>query len=147
MKKVCEECGRRFTPRKKASRQRLCGREACRRNRRRNWQRAKLRQDPDYRANQATAQQQWLQEHPEYWREYRKRHPEYSQRNTRQQRKRNRRVRGPAGMIAKMDEHDPLSIDLLRRELLGPVIAKMDEVMVSLRSTPGVQALSPGSGP
>jgi hypothetical protein len=124
----------------------VCGKK-CRRLRRRNWQRDKLLLDPDYRANQAAAQKQWLQDHPDYWREYRERHPEYAQRNKAQQRQRNRQAREPAKVIVKMDEHGPLSIGLLRRALLQPLIAKMDELIAETRGPIAVQASRQVSDP
>jgi hypothetical protein len=61
---------------------------ACQRERRRRWQRAKRLTDPDYKTNQRTAQRAWSRRHPTYWAEYRRRHPDYCERNRSQQRTR-----------------------------------------------------------
>ena len=147
MKKVCEQCGRQFTPSRHASRQKDCGRERCRQQRRREWQRAKLRRDPEYQENQAAAQRKWREAHPDYWAEYRQGHPASAERNRRRQRERNWRARHPGVVIAKMDEVNRLSIEEIRRQLLAPVIAKMDEVVAVFRSSGGVSTPSQAGGP
>ncbi len=64
----CAGCGVRFIPRPNVIQQRFCSDPECQRRRRACWQRAKLKQDPDYRANQAEAQRRWRERHPHYWR-------------------------------------------------------------------------------
>lgn len=80
---------------------------ACQRERRRRWHRNKLRSDDDYRANQAQAQQAWAGSHGDYWREYRARHPDYTDRNRLEQRRRDRH-RG-AVHLAKTDASTPIN--------------------------------------
>jgi hypothetical protein len=55
--------------------------------------------DPDYRQNQKEACKHWQEAHPHYWREYRRDHPPYTQRNRQRQRQRDGRGRD----LAKMD--------------------------------------------
>jgi len=108
----CLACGQLFRPRGQNPQQHYCSDPACQRERRRRWQREKLRSDPDYQDNQARAQQLWRASHPEYWREYRRRHPEYTERNRSAQRQRNRRGRAPeprARPIAKRDASGAIS--------------------------------------
>ena len=97
----CAACGQAFRPRPQISLQCYCAAPACQRERRRRWQQAKRRHDPDYRDNQARAQRAWRERNPDYWREYRDTHPQYRDRNRAQQRQRNAR-RGER-LIAKMD--------------------------------------------
>jgi hypothetical protein len=78
---------------------------ACQRERRRRWHQNKLRSDDDYRANQAQAQQVWAGSHGDYWRDYRARHPDYTDRNRLEQRRRDRHRR--ATHLAKMDASTP----------------------------------------
>jgi hypothetical protein len=61
-----------------------------------------MAEDPDYRTNQSSSEQQWHTEHPDYWRHYRKAHPEYCKQNRLEQRKRDakRRERDLATMDA-----------------------------------------------
>ncbi len=131
--KCCAACGQAFHPRSQAPRQSYCQKPECQRERKRRWQRDKLRSDPDYRENQARAQQAWNGRNPEYWREYRASHQEYVERNRAQQQKRNA-VRN--GVIAKMDVSNlqpglPSGVYLLSR-VVEPKIAKMDAWMVEI---------------
>ena len=109
-KRRCAACGCVFEPRCNGPQQRYCSERACQRTRRRRWQRRKLKADADYRANQAAAQRRWLERHPEYWRQYRQRHPDATARNREQQRERNRRRRmagtgSSPPAVANMDEY------------------------------------------
>lgn len=141
-RKRCAACGERFTPCRHISNQRYCSRPECQRQRRRRWQREKLRRDADYRANQAAAQRGWCARHPEYWRQYRKNHPQYVERNRAQQRERNPRrglgATSPSSSgIAKKDVYDDKSIVTSGTYRLIPVsgagIAKRDVYLVKLQ--------------
>jgi hypothetical protein len=145
----CAACGELFTPRRNVPGQKYCSKPECQRERRRRWQRQKLKEDPDYRANQAAAQRRWRERHPEYWRRYRQTHPAYTERNRKQQRKRNRNraqaATGPsAPAIAKMDAYKGQTIVASGTYRLIPVsgrdIAKMDAYLVEM------QVLSRGYG-
>ena len=68
----------------------------------RRWQRAKRQSDADYRENQARAQRAWAQGHRDYWREYRRTHPQYCESNRLAARQRQRKRRQVA-QFAKMD--------------------------------------------
>lgn len=99
----CASCGRAFWPRAQVPHQQYCGLAACQRERRRRWQAAKRRDDDDYRDNQARAQRAWASSHPAYWRDYRRTHPDYVERNRAASRQRQRDRRQLASMFAKMD--------------------------------------------
>jgi hypothetical protein len=104
----CAACHAPFTPKKPVPHQRFCSKPACQRERRRRWQRQKLKDDADYRANQAAAQKRWRENNADYWRRYRQTHPDYTARNREQQQQRNRRrnrtATGPSPpAIAKMN--------------------------------------------
>lgn len=104
-KRLCAACRQLFRPRPQSPRQTYCRSRACQRERRRRWQEAKLRSDPDYRENQRHAQSAWCARNADYWREYRQTHPEYRERNKAQQRAR-RRTEGIVD-VAKMDASKP----------------------------------------
>lgn len=138
----CAACGERFSPCRHVPGQRYCSKPWCQRERRRRWQREKLRQDPDYQANQSAAQRCWCERHPDYWRRYRQAHPDYTVRNREQQRKRNRN-RGFCATdplsppIAKMDvcnDKIPVASGTYRMiPARGPGIAKMDAYLVEIQ--------------
>ena len=66
-------------------------------------QRAKRQSDADYRENQARAQRAWVQRHRDYWRAYRRTHPQYRESNRLAARQRRRERRRGAAQFAKMD--------------------------------------------
>jgi len=138
----CAACDVRFTPYRNVPNQEFCSKPECQRERRRRWQREKLKQDPDYRINQAAAQKRWRERNPEYWRNYRQTHPEYTERNREKQRERNLRrgqvTTGPSpSVIAKMNEYQnkkAVVSGTYRLVLVaGPGIAKMDEYLVKMQ--------------
>lgn len=99
--KQCAGCGKAFHPRAQTPKQTYCSCAACQRERRRRWQKARREADPDYQDNQSRAQQSWADRHRDYWREYRRTHPAYSERNRVLQRERDLRRR--ERVLAKMD--------------------------------------------
>lgn len=141
-RKRCSACGDWFTQRQNVPSQQYCSKSECQRERRRRWQQDKLKQDPDYRANQAAAQRRWRERHPDYWGKYRQSHPEYTARNREKQSERNRR-RGGGGTrpltapIAKMDVCEAKkSITSGTYRIIpeaGPGIAKMDAYLVKIQ--------------
>lgn len=116
MQLVCPSCAEPFAPYPHVPHQRYCTKRRCQRARKRDWERRKLADDPDYRATRADAQRTWLDSLPDYWRVYRAGHPEAAARNRELQRERNRRRRQPpdtpeappdAPVIAKTDAYPP----------------------------------------
>jgi hypothetical protein len=97
----CASCGQAFRPRAQVPQQRYCSLASCQRERRRRWQQSKLENDADYRANRRQAQRAWADRHGDYWLEYRAKHPDYTDRNRREQRRRDRGRR--SAPLAKMD--------------------------------------------
>lgn len=105
----CACCGEAFRPRSQVPDQMYCSASACQRARRRRWQQAKRQNDADYRENQARAQRAWVQAHRDYWREYRRTHPQYCESNRLAARQRQRERRRRATGFAKMDASRVLS--------------------------------------
>lgn len=138
--KRCRSCGELFRPRPQISEQSFCAQAACQRERKRRWQSVKRASDPDYRLNQARAQQAWAARHPDYWREYRAAHPEYAERNRVRRRERYRDE--CARRVAKMDACTARAGIESGTYRLSPVsaggVAKMDAwtVEITLLSTP-----------
>ena len=139
MEKRCLCCKRPVIAHPAVAHQRYCSDPECQKARKRNWQKEKLAKDPDYRANQADAQRQWRSRNRGYWREYRSKHPAYTEANRIAQRERNRRRRAGSG-IAKM--HEPKAKTVIRSgryrlvPLDGEGIARMDELIVEIGVIP-----------
>lgn len=109
MSQRCVCCGRRFPWRPQNPDQSYCNRKGCQKERRRRWRRAKLSSDPDYLSNQYDSQKRWLDSHPDYWKDYRTRHPDYVARNR-----------------ALQKGRDRLKRDLKTMTRSGAVLAKSD---------------------
>lgn len=86
MSQRCQYCGNEFEPSRYHPGQRICGREACRRRRAREYHRDKVAQDPDYAADCRASRQNWRERHPDYQRHYRAAHPAAAERNRARQR-------------------------------------------------------------
>lgn len=129
----CFHCATMFTPRNR--KQYCCSRPECQRARKTNWQRIKMRTDPDYRTAQKLSQQKWVANNPEYWETYREQNPEKVQRNRMLQTIRNRRRSADRKSndvpIAKMDARINMYFQAVGKFWLVPLIAKMD-----LRTSP-----------
>ena len=104
--KQCIGCNKHFKPRSQNPNQSFCSKAACQKERRRRWQSSKRRSDPDYQENQTRAQAKWAEAHPTYWANYRRNHPEYTQKNREQQRTRDARRRVTV-VLAKSDAWTP----------------------------------------
>ncbi len=135
MERSCLCCKKSFNPHHAVRHQRYCGDPECQKSRKRKWQKEKLTNDSDYRANQVEAQRQWRSRNKDYWKQYRRNHPTYVEANRMAQRERNRRRRGGSG-IAKMDEltgKSPIRSGRYRLiPVCSPEIAKMDELIVEI---------------
>ena len=130
----CEACRQPFRPRAQNPDQCFCSEAACQRERRRRWQAAKRRRDPDYQENQKRAQKAWAERHRDYWRNYRREHPEYIARNRAKQQER-ARIKALGG-VAKMDASTPEMPLPTGTYHLSPVtdatLAKKDAWMVEI---------------
>jgi len=138
----CAHCHLCFTPRSQNKDQRFCNRPICQKQRRNLWRKRKRASDADYRANQRDAQAHWLEKNPDYYRNYRKNHPDYAEKNRQKQRERNRRrSRSSTGesdfpMIAKRDAwplKNPTISGYYKIEAVSSaMIAKRDASIVKL---------------
>lgn len=100
--KSCACCGLPFQPVPQVPDQAYCSELACQRARRQRWYQKKLENDPDYRDNKQRSQRDWMDRHPDYWRQYRANNPEYAERNRSRQRVKPGQPRPT--VLAKMDE-------------------------------------------
>lgn len=130
----CFHCATVFTPRNK--KQYCCNRPACRKARKANWQRIKMKTDPDFRAATKLSQHKWAANHPGYWKAYRIRNPEKAERNrmlqTLRNRRRSTRKKSAEVAIAKMDPRNRIEFQPVGQFWLVPLIAKMDARKVNI---------------
>lgn len=81
-RKKCAFCGQFFIPDSRVgARQKVCSRQECRRQRKALSQKRWVEKNPDYFCGRYENTRTWLEQYPEYLREYRRNHPEYEERN------------------------------------------------------------------
>ena len=130
----CLHCVALFIPRNKD--QNYCSRAKCQRARKAAWQRIKMKTDPDYRATKKLSQQKWTANNPGYWKAYRNKNPEKTERNRLLQTIRNRCRAAPKKLpdilIAKKDASNRLDFQPIGQFWMVPVIAKLDAAKVNI---------------
>ena len=127
--KRCRHCQEVYFPNPRVKDQQYCNRQDCQRERKTIWQRQKIHQDPDYKANQKECWENWRKRNPGYWKNYRQQHPPYQERNRLLQRVRNtqrRSVLCPGKGVVKMDALTHCFSFKPGLYHLIPLIAKMD---------------------
>lgn len=153
-KRRCRHCGRLFIVCNKVKKHDFCKREECQRARKNRWQKEKMKSDQAYHEDEKLSQQDWCDNHPEYWKQYRETNKLYTDANREKQRFRNAR-RGkkppkvsPEEPIAKMDALSKQNAVISGRYRLVPLelelIAKMDAIIVEIRT---ISAGSTSFGP
>lgn len=147
-KRICICCGRAFVKNYRLKEQGYCNNKKCQRKRRARWQRGKMWKDKEYKENQKNCHREWIQRHPGYYAEYRRKRPEYVKRNKILQMRRDalRRKDKLGKFLAKMD-----SLKLGRFSRKGEMfrlvpqedihLAKMDSLIVKLVPLQGVMRL------
>jgi len=140
---LCVYCGDLFEASPRHKNQTACKKPSCQKARKAEWQRHKMRTDPEYNATQKISQKQWARAHPGYWKAYRNEHPEKAERNRILQTIRNRKKRSKhtdiemdMSLIAKMDSSKTDTFQPLGQFWLVPVIAKMDPLKVNMIQVP-----------
>jgi len=119
--------------------QKYCGRRECRKERKRRWLEDKLTTDPAYKQTRRDSQRKWMDANPGYWKQWRKKHPGYVERNRRMQGVRDRRRRPGRGSACKVDSFQP------RREedAVSSVLAKCDSLSERVQRIEGLMGLAP----
>lgn len=87
----CKHCHQWVPANSRIKDQRYCSRKKCQRARKAEWQRSKLKIDPQYKANQDDAKAIWRRKNPGYSKQYRDANPEYGDRNRTLQKKRDQK--------------------------------------------------------
>ena len=147
MKKLmrrCRHCGCLFEVCNKVKKHGYCNKKKCLRARKRKWQKQKIKNDETYRKDQKEAQEVWLNNNTDYWKDYRRKNLKYTERNRKKQRKRNQIQRAKSATepilkpIAKMDALTLENKIISGKYELVPVgpdmIAKMDALIVEINT-------------
>lgn len=125
-KKKCIYCGRWFLPDRRVRKQKRCFREECRRaaNRRkvRNW----IKLHPDFLVGRVAKVRAWAKGYPDYWRQYRRGHPDYCLRDNRRRTAALRKAR----RSAKQTSIRAIAVEKLRK------VRDLDPPNCSAKQTP-----------
>ncbi|MEI6314507.1 MAG: hypothetical protein WCO89_06530 [Syntrophus sp. (in: bacteria)] len=129
-------------------RQHYCGKPACRKAWKRQWQKRRFTNDPHYRHQQKESQKQWREHKPahEYQSRYRAAHPEYEEKNRQLQHKRNEKRKlskvSDVGLIVNMDSLQAEGIVNHGVYALVPVggekIVNMDSLWIKMQHIWGI---------
>jgi len=95
-----------------------------------------MKTDPDFKEDQKVSNKKWAASHPGYWKQYRLKHPEKTERNRLLQTLRNRKRREASAPIAKVDASKPNKLLMAGRYWLVPLIAKVDALKVHIVEIP-----------
>ncbi len=133
-----KNCGVLFTPCPQVPGQTYCSKKSCQQVRKNEWNKKKFATDPDYREYKQAVLERRKETNPNYWKEYRARHPNYIQKNRDQQKIRNqkRQKHPPEPVIAKPDESISVKPIVTGRYKMiyipSDTIAKPDEYIVEI---------------
>lgn len=133
-----KNCGVIFTPCPQVPGQRYCSKKTCQQARKNEWNRKKYATDPDYREYKQVAGERRKKNNPNYWKDYRARHPDYAQKNRDRQSNRNKKrsKHTPEPVIATPDESIPVNSIVTGRYRIIPIksamIATPDECIVEI---------------
>ena len=122
-----------FNPCIKVKKQNYCNKKLCQKARKREWQKNKIDNNPDYKKDQNEAKKLWNENNSDYWKQYRAQNLEYTNRNRLKQKTRNSLNRSKKNVepIAKMDSIFKQNSILSGKYRIVPLsedIAKMDTI-------------------
>ncbi len=89
----CRYCQKVFQPSKFQPCQAVCGEAECQRKRRTDYHRNKMASDPEYRQGCLDSPRKWRSRNPDYWKQYRQKHPAVVEQNRQQQKRRDQKRR------------------------------------------------------
>ncbi len=134
-----------FQPSKYRPAQMVCSQPECQRRRRADYHRQKMAADPVYRQVCRDSPEKWRLRHPDYWRQYRERHPAAVERNRQRQhvRDQKRRLRDLANNNSVFDlKHSAAGV-----WLLGPGLQNLANNNVARAQVWILEALPPRKSP
>jgi len=151
---ICIHCEQTF--KRHSKNQKYCGKKDCQKARKAKWRRDELNKNPKFKVEQEQAQTDWKDKMPkDYWKNYREKNIEKTERNRILQRVRNHRRRAinkekkfilsaskniaeieSSKLIAKIDVVKPSPHHALNEFWLVPVIAKIDVVRANILIIP-----------
>lgn len=127
-KKRCEFCHEWFSPSPYAAHhQKSCSKATCKKKRKAEANKKWRKMNQDYEKGRNEEKRIWSKSYPNYWRKYRKKHPDYAQR----ERRRMRSVRKKGKSVARQDAVRQISLEKLEsiRSFEPNSVARQDAVL------------------
>jgi hypothetical protein len=141
----CRYCQKLFQPSKFQPRQTVCVETDCQRRRRTGYHKEKLASDPEYREGCRDSPRKWRARNPDYWKQYRLKHPAGVEHNRRQQklRDRKRKLCNLANNTSALDlKHSVADV-----WLIGPGVKHLANNNSASAQVWVIEALAPGRVP
>jgi hypothetical protein len=141
----CRYCQKSFQPSKFQPHQQVCSTPDCQRRRRSEYHKQKIAADPEYREVCRDSSRKWRARNPDYWKQYREKHPGAGEHNRQQQkvRDRKRQLRHLVNNTSALDlKHSAAQI-----WLLGPAATQLANNNSAPAQVWVIEALPPGSLP
>ena len=143
--RCCRYCQQIFQPSIYRPKQSVCSQPECQGQRRSDYHRERVRNDPAYAGDVRASQRKWREAHPEYWKQYRQQHPAAVDRNRNQQRKRDQKRR--LLNLAKNNLALDLKHEVREVWLLGPGVKDLAKNNLASAKIFIYQPLVSNSGP
>ena len=146
---TCHHCGKLVPRNPRIKKQKFCSSRACQNTRRYTITKARVNKSSEYRCLRRARNKRWRNNYPahEYQKEYRKKHPEYVNRNREGQRERNKKRKSePSTMIVKTYalSPQPLQDGIYRGfEVKSGKIVKTYALPTQMQVQSAMQAVSP----
>ena len=147
----CKSCHRYVPGNPRIKDQSYCKRTACQNERKSKWEKARIANDPGYKASRQKSKAKSRKKNPGYWAQRRARDPDYCKRNRelqkkRDQKRRERKTRSEA-VQASIREADALNdknnVNTIGFESSEPDLAKTDALSQLIDIKPGIYEISP----
>lgn len=141
----CRYCQKPFQPSKFQLRQTVCSESDCQRRRRTDYHKEKIASDPEYRKGCRDSLRKWRARNPDYWKQYRLKHPAGVERNLQQQklRDRKRKLCNLANNTSALD----LKHSVAEVWLMGPGAERLANNNLASAQVWVIKALAPGRMP
>lgn len=108
----CANCGEFFPASPRHKDQEFCLKPECRKAKKARWQRQKMKNDPDYRSSQRLSHKKWAASKPDFWKDYRAKNSEKTERNRLLQKVRNAKRRSDKEKTQKETSPVPANVDV-----------------------------------
>lgn len=147
----CKGCHRYVPGNPRIKDQSYCKRTACQNERKGKWEKARIENDPGYKASREKSKAKSRKKNSGYWAQRRSRDPDYCKRNRelqkkRDQNKRERKLRNET-VEASIRESDALNdkrgVNTIGFESSEPDLAKTDALSQPIDIKPGIYEISP----